>query len=82
MELHLPKAIQKFYWVVFPVLLVIRSYQNIVINWELPLYRFNELEDFGTLLFVCGISACESALMTVCLWYGIRFLKQVFSKTV
>lgn len=82
MELHLPKAIHNFYWIIFPILLVIRSYQNIVINWELPLMGFNELEDFGSLLFVFGISACESALMTVCLWCGIKFLKQVFSKIV
>lgn len=80
MELHLPKAIHKFYWIVFPILLVIRSYQNIFIDWKLPLNGFNELEDFGSLLFVCGISACESALITVLLWCGIKLLKQVFSK--
>ena len=80
MELHLPKRIHKFYWSLFPILLVIRSYHNIFNNWQLPLYGFNELEDFGRLLFVCGISIGESALMTVFLWWGIKVLRRVLSK--
>lgn len=78
MELHLPKRIHKFYWSLFPIILVIISYHNIFNNWELPLYGFNELEDFGRLLFVCGLSMCESALLTVFLWWGLKFSKKTF----
>ena len=80
MELHLPKRIHKFYWSLFPILLVIISYHNIFNNWQLPLYGFNDLEDFGRLLFVYGLSICESALMTIFLWWGIECLKQMLSK--
>lgn len=80
MELHLPKNIKKFYWSLFPVILVLVVYNNIFINWELPLYGLKELEDFGTLLFVFGISACESALLTVFLWWVIKFVKKISNK--
>lgn len=80
MEMHLPKSINKFYCFVFPVILVLTGYNNIFNNWELPLFGFNELEDFGRLLFALGISACESALITVFLWWGIKSLKKISSK--
>ncbi|MFJ7678467.1 hypothetical protein ACIQXQ_10535 [Peribacillus sp. NPDC097198] len=78
MELHLPKRIHKFYWSLFPIILAIIGYHNIFKNWELPLYGFNDLEDFERLLFVCGLSMCESALLTVFLWWGIKILKKIF----
>ena len=82
MELHLPKRIHTFYWSLFPILFVIISYQNIFNNWQLPLYGFNELEDFGRLSFVCGLSICESALLTFFLWWGVNVLKQIVSKNI
>lgn len=80
MELHLPKSINKFYWSLFPVILVLIGYNNIFNSWELPLYGLNELEDFGRLLFVLGISACESALVTIFLWWVIKSVKKISSK--
>jgi hypothetical protein len=80
MELHLPKSINKFYWFLFPIILVLIGYNNIFNNWELQLFSFNELEDFGRLLFVLGISACESALITVFLWWILKALKKTSSK--
>ncbi len=81
MELHLPKSIHTFYWFTFPIILILVGYTNVFYNWELPLYGFNELEDFGRLLFVLGISACESALWTVFLWFGIKLWRKVASKS-
>ncbi|KPL57707.1 hypothetical protein [Rossellomorea vietnamensis] len=80
MELHLPKSINKVYWALFPVILVFIGYHNIFNNWELPLYGLNELEDFGRLLFVLGISACESALVTIFLWWVIKSVKNISRK--
>lgn len=80
MELHLPKSINKYYWSLFPVILVLIGYHNIFNRWELPLYGFNELEDFGRLSFVLGISASESALVTVLLWWVIKSVKKISSK--
>lgn len=77
MELHLPESIKKFFWLLFPVILVLISYNNIFNNWELPLFGFSELEDLGRLLFVLGISACESALVTVILWWVITSMKKI-----
>jgi hypothetical protein len=80
MELRLPKSITKFYWFLFPVILVITGYNNIFNNWELPLFGFSEFEDIGRLLFVLGVSACESALATVFLWLVIKTVKRISSK--
>jgi hypothetical protein len=80
MELHLPKSINKVYWSLFPVIFVLIGYHNIFNNWELPLYGLTELEDFGRLLFVLGISACESALVTIVLWWVITSVKNISRK--
>jgi hypothetical protein len=80
MELHLPKSNNKVYWSLFPVILVLIGYHNIFNNWKLPFYGLNELEDFGRLLFVLGISACESALVTTFLWLVIKSVKKISSK--
>ena len=80
MELILPKSINKFYWIVFPVILVFIGYNNIFHNWELHLFGFSELEDIGRLLFVMAISACESALVTVFLWWVIKSIKKISGK--
>jgi hypothetical protein len=80
MELHLPKSITKFYWFLFPIILVLTVYNNIFNNWELPLFGFSEFDDMGRLLFVLGVSACESALVTVFLWWVIKTLKRISSK--
>lgn len=76
MEFRLPNSIKRFYWILFPFIMVLMSIQNIFRNWELQYYGFNELEDFGTLLFVLGLSACESALIVIFLWWIVIFVKK------
>lgn len=76
MELHLPNSIR----LLFPLILVLIGYKNIFINWELPLFGFNEIEDLGRILIVLGISACENALLTVFLWWLITSMKKISSK--
>lgn len=80
MELHLSKSINKFFWILFPVIYILSGYYNIFTSWELQFYKFNELEDFGTLLFVLVISACESAIITVFLLWTLELLKEVLTK--
>lgn len=77
MELRLPKSIKRFFWSLFPFIMVLISIQNIFNNWELQHYGFSELEDFGRLLFVLGTSGCEGALIVVFLWLIIKFAKKV-----
>jgi hypothetical protein len=79
-RLNLPNSINNFFKRVFPFVFVINSYHNIFEGWELQNFTFNEVEDFGTLFFVLGISACESALITVFLWWIIHFWKKGLSK--
>ncbi len=63
MEFHLPKRIKTFYWRVFPVPFLWIAYYQIVHDWQLEQFGFDELEDVGTLLFILGVSACEAALV-------------------
>lgn len=76
MEFHLPKRIKTFYWRVFPVPFLWIAYYQIVHNWQLEQFGFDELEDVGTLLFILGVSACEAALVTVFLWYVVESVKK------
>ncbi|MBM7602626.1 putative membrane protein [Metabacillus crassostreae] len=77
MELRLPNTIKSFFWFLFPFIMVLISIQNIFNNWELNYYSFNEFEDLGRLLFVLVISACESALIIVFLWWILKSVKKV-----
>lgn len=77
MEFHLPKRIKTFYWRVFPVPFVWIAYNQIVHDWQLEQFGFDELEDVGTLLFILGVSACEAALVTVFLWYVVETVKKL-----
>ncbi|MGR3764205.1 hypothetical protein [Rossellomorea sp. NS-SX7] len=81
MELRLTKDINKRFWYLFPWVLSLVSLANYFTGWEFQYFVFNELEDYGELLFVLLVLACESALITVfILWmihkvmskYGIK----------
>ena len=80
MELQLSKSIYKYFWILFPLIFILKGYYNFFTSWELQFYRFNELADFGTLLFVLGLSACESALITVFLLWILELIKKLFIK--
>ncbi|WP_010172554.1 hypothetical protein [Bacillus coahuilensis] len=82
MEFRLPNTIKSFYWILFPFIMIIMSIQNIFRNWELQYNGFNEFEDIGTFLFVLGISACESALIVIFLWWLVRFIKKVSNNLI
>lgn len=75
MEVCLPKDINKFFWSLFPFIFVLSSLHNFFSNLELK-YGLNELEDFGRILFILGITACESALIIAFLWWILNFLKK------
>jgi hypothetical protein len=77
MELQLHKQIGKNYWLLLSAIFLFISYLNIVSDWELHLYTFIELEDLGRLLFVLGISACESSLLTLFLLWMTKLLKDI-----
>lgn len=81
MEFHLPKRIKTFYWRVFPVPFLWIAYYQIVHDWQLEQFGFDELEDVGTLLFILGVSACEAALVTVFLWYVVESVKKLLRTT-
>lgn len=77
MEFHLPKRIKTFCWRVFPVPFILIAYYQIVHDWQLEQFGFDELEDVGTLLFIFGVSACEAALVTVFLWCVFESMKKL-----
>ncbi|PMC37844.1 hypothetical protein CJ195_09545 [Bacillus sp. UMB0899] len=80
MELQLSKSINKYYWILFSLIFVLNSQHNIFTSLELQFYRFIELEDFGLLLFALGLSALESALITVFLLWIMKLLNRILIK--
>ncbi|WP_131484446.1 hypothetical protein [Exiguobacterium sp. SL-9] len=81
MEFHLPKQIKTFYWRVFPIPFLLITYYQIVHDWQLEKFGFDEFEDIGTLLFILGVSACEAALVTLFLWCVVVSLKKLLRTT-
>lgn len=81
MELKLPKEINKFFWKLFPFVFILISYKNIFNQWELQNYQFNELEDYGSALFVLGVSACETALIVVIIWFLAGLFKKAHNNS-
>lgn len=77
MRLILPKEYNKFFYPVFPIILILVTTYNIFYDWKLQLYHFNILEDFGSLLLVLVVSFFQSALYTFGLWVFIILLKKV-----
>lgn len=75
MLLNLPKSINRFFWTLFPFVLFFRSYYNIHNKWQIQSYGFNELEDFGRLILVIVLGACESALTVVFMWFMYRLIR-------
>lgn len=69
MRLILPKEYTNFFRIVCPIVLLLIAINNVFLNWKFQLYHFNELEDFGSILFVLIISIFESALCTFFLWF-------------
>lgn len=80
MEFLLPENIKKFFWLLFPFITILVAMNNIFNNWQLQHYGFNELEDFGRLLFVFALSVCESALIIVILWWLKNLYEKIFVK--
>jgi hypothetical protein len=64
MELRMTGSVKKIFWFLFPFVMVFMSINNVFYGWELKNYGFDELEDFGRLLFILIVSACESALIS------------------
>jgi hypothetical protein len=69
MELRMTGSVKKFFWFLFPFVMVFMSINNVFYGWKLQNYSFDEIEDFGRLLFILIVSACESALISsLLLW--------------
>ena len=66
---------KRFFWSLFPVFVILISINNIFYDWELQNFGFNELEDFGRLLFVLTVSVLESTIVVVFLWWVWGFIK-------
>ncbi|RHW39037.1 hypothetical protein D1B31_13825 [Neobacillus notoginsengisoli] len=80
MELNWAKCSHWSFWRVFPLMFVLISINNILYNWELPLFGFYEFEDLGRLLFVVSLSACESAFLTHVLIWVFKKIKGTAAK--
>lgn len=82
MELRLSKSMTPFFWRIYPVVMIFTSIYRIFYDWKLQLFGFNELEDVGTLVFVLGVSACESALIVWILWLVSRIFSLHLEKVL
>jgi NADH:ubiquinone oxidoreductase subunit K len=77
MELKMTGSLKKFFWFLFPFVMVLMSIDNVFYGWELQYYGFDELEDFGRLLFILIVSACESALISaLLLWIFNKIVRR------
>lgn len=79
-EFRLSKSINKFFWTLYPIIFLFNSINNIYNTWELQLQSINELEDFGLLLYVLAISACESALIVIFIYWIKNLLVRASGK--
>ena len=82
MRLILPKEYTKYFYTVFPFILILVVIYTIFYDWQFQLYRFDEWEDFGALLFALIVCFFESALYTFFLWLVLRVLKKLFHMKV
>lgn len=77
MELRITKDIKERFWYLFPWVMAFVCLANYFTGWEMRYFVFNELEDYGELLFVLLILACESALITVfILWMFHKVMRK------
>ncbi|MGD6965697.1 hypothetical protein ACQCVP_04660 [Rossellomorea vietnamensis] len=77
MEFRLPDSIKENFWKLFFIVMLIVSIKTLFYDWEFHLYGFNELDDYGTLIFALIVSALESALITVfLLWVLGKIVKK------
>gem|GEM_PF-5261670 len=77
MRLILPKEYTKFFWAVFPLVLPMVSIYIFFYDWKFHLFYFNELEDFGSLLFALIISILQSALYTFFFWVIFKVVQKI-----
>ena len=66
-----------FYWRVVPVAFILIVCYQIVHEWRLEQFGFDEFEDIGRLLFILGVSACEAALVTIFFWCVVESVKKL-----
>jgi hypothetical protein len=67
MELSLPENVKRYYWYLFPIVMLLLTLHAALYGKDLHYFGLNELEDLGRLIFVFLVKACESALITVLL---------------
>lgn len=82
MRLILPEEYTKYFRTVFPFILILVAIHTIFYDWQFQLYRFDEWEDFGALIFALIVCFFESALFTFFLWLVLRLLKKFWGKQI
>lgn len=81
MELSLPESVKRYYWYLFPIVMILITLNATFYGNELQHFGFSELEDFGRILFVLLVTAFESALITVFLIWLYTKLKSGFKNS-
>ncbi|MBN3555821.1 hypothetical protein JYA63_16200 [Fictibacillus nanhaiensis] len=67
MELSLTERLKKYYWYLYPSVMILMVSNEVLYGQELQYYGLSEMEDIGRLLFVLLVKAFESALITILL---------------
>ena len=82
MRIFFPDDYTKYFWTVFPFILILVAIHTIFYDWQFQFYRFDEWADFGALLFALFVCFFESALYTFFLWLVLRGLKKLWGMKI
>ncbi|ANC77602.1 hypothetical protein ABE65_012660 [Fictibacillus phosphorivorans] len=78
MEFSIPDNLKKYYWYLFPIVMILMVINEVLYGQELQYYELSEMEDIGRLLFVLLVKAFESALITILLIGTYMKLKSMY----
>ncbi|MGA4719705.1 hypothetical protein [Fictibacillus nanhaiensis] len=78
MEFSLPESFKKYYWYLFPIVMILMVINEVLFRKELQYFGLSEIEDFGRLIFLFLVKAFESALITILLIGSYIKLKSMY----
>jgi hypothetical protein len=78
MEISLPNSFKKYYWYLFPIVMILMVINEVLFRKELQYFGLSEIEDFGRLIFLFLVKAFESALITILLIGSYIKLKSMY----
>ena len=78
MELSIPESVKKYYWYLFPIVMILMVINEVLFRKELQYFGLSEIEDFGRLIFLFLVKAFESALITILLIGSYIKLKSMY----